>query len=216
MALRRMDTISLGVVGLSAVLTAAVYERLPPLVPTHFDLAGTPNGWMPRSAAAIFAPAMALGLWAVMRLLPRLLPVTERKRLGEGSVALVAALTSLFLVAIHVLILYRAIIPGASIARLLWVFLGAFYVALGLVLPRLKRNALMGIRTPWTLTSDENWARTQRVGGYAMVSSGVVAALCGTLGGTSGGVIAIAALLAGAFVPAGYSLVLARRQDQGS
>lgn len=216
MALRRMDAVSLGVIGLGAVLTAAIYERLPSLVPTHFDLAGTPNGWMPRIAAAIFAPAMALGLWAFMRFLPRILPATERKRLGESQAALIAALTSIFVVAMHVLLLYRAIVPGASIARVLWIFLGAFYVALGLVLPRLKRNALMGIRTPWTLTSDENWARTQRVGGYAMVGSGVIAALCGTLGGTTGGAIAIGALLAGALVPAGYSLVLARRQDQGS
>ncbi|HSO40475.1 MAG TPA: SdpI family protein, partial [Labilithrix sp.] len=112
--------------------------------------------------------------------------------------------------------LYRAIVPGASIARVIWLLLGGFYVALGLVLPRIKRNALMGIRTPWTLTSDENWARTQRVGGYAMVGAGVVAALFGTLGGTTGGAVAIAALLVGTLVPAAYSLVLARRQDQGS
>ena len=216
MALQRMDAVSLGVSGLAAALTAAVYERLPPLVPTHFDLSGTPNGWMSRPMAAAFGPALALALWAFLRFLPRLLPVTERKRLGEGAAALFAALTSAFVTGIHVLILYRAIIPGASIARVLWVFLGLFYVAIGLVLPRLKRNALMGIRTPWTLTSDENWARTQRVGGYAMVAAGVAAAVLGTLGGSAGGGLAIAALLAGALIPAGYSLLLARRQDQGS
>ncbi|HSO33560.1 MAG TPA: DUF1648 domain-containing protein, partial [Labilithrix sp.] len=151
MALRRMDMVSLGVIGLSVALTAGVYDQLPPLVPTHFDLSGTPNGWMSRTAAAVFAPALALALWALVRFLPRLLPATERKRLGEGAAALFAALTAVFVIATHVLILYRAIVPGASIARVIWLLLGGFYVALGLVLPRIKRNALMGIRTPWTL-----------------------------------------------------------------
>ena len=216
MALRKMDVVSLGVVGLSVVLTAAVYERLPELVATHFDLAGNPNGWMSLAMAASFAPAMALGLWALLRALPRLLPQAERKRLGDGSASLVAALAVVFVAAVHVLILYRAIVPGASIARVIWVVLGGFYVVSGLVLPRIKRNGFMGIRTPWTLASDENWARTQRVGGYAMVSAGVLSALVGALGGTKGSVVALALLLLGAFVPAAYSLVLARRHDQGS
>ena len=216
MALRRMDMVSLGVVGMGGALTAAVYERLPEQVATHFDLAGNANGWMSRAMAASFAPVMAVGLWAFLRLLPRLLPATERKRLGDGSASLMAALTVVFVMAAHLLILYRAVVPGASIARVIWLVLGAFYVAMGLVLPRIKRNALMGIRTPWTLTSDENWARTQRVGGYAMVAAGVLAALFGALGASTGGVVALVVLLLGAFVPAAYSLVLARRQDQGS
>jgi uncharacterized membrane protein len=151
----------------------------------------------------------------MIRFLPRILPKTERKRLGESSAALVAALTTVFMAAVHVLILRVAIVPGASIMGAIWLVLGAFYIAIGLVLPRIKRNALVGIRTPWTLTSDENWARTQRIAGYSMVTGGAVTALVGTLGGTSGGVMAIGAMLVSAFVPAAYSLVLARRQDQG-
>ena len=123
-------------------------------------------------------------------------------------------MTVLLIAAIHVLILYVAIVPGASLARAIWVVLGAFYIALGLIIPRIKRNPVMGIRTPWTLTSDENWARTQRVGGYSMVLGGVVAAVFGALGGTAGGVVALVAIFVSALLPAGYSLLLARRQDQ--
>lgn len=216
MALRRMDAVSLGVIGLTAALTAVVYDRLPERLATHFDLAGNANGWMSRAVGAWFAPVFALALWAFMRFLPRILPSKERQRLGEGSAALMAALTVVFMAAIHVLILYVALVPGASIARVVWILLGVFYVAIGLVLPRFKRNALMGIRTPWTLTSDENWARTQRVGSYAMVVGGVLSALFGALGGVVGGAVAIGCLLLSALVPAGYSLLLARRQDQGS
>jgi uncharacterized membrane protein len=214
MGMRRMDMVSIGVIGLTSALTAAVYDRLPALMATHFDLEGNANGWMPRAMGAWFAPVFALGLWAFIRFVPRILPKTERKRLGDASAPLVAALTVLFMAALHVLILYVAIVPGASLARAIWVVLGAFYIALGLVIPRIKRNPVMGVRTPWTLTSDENWARTQRVGGYSMVLGGIVAAVFGVLGGTAGGVVALVAIFVSALVPAGYSLLLARRQDQ--
>ena len=148
MALRRMDMFSLGVIALTSAVTMAVYDRLPEQVATHFDLAGDANGWMSRPAAASFGTMVALLLWALLRLLPRVLPATERKRLGESTAALVAALTVLFLASIHLLIVYRAIVPGASIVKAIWILVGALYVAMGLVLPRIKRNALMGIRTP--------------------------------------------------------------------
>ncbi len=216
MSTRRMDMVSLGVIGLTAAVTAAVYERLPLRMATHWDLEGNANGWMSRAMGASFAPLMALGLWAFIRFFPRVLPKTEKRRLGDAASGVVAMLTAVFVSAVHVLVLYVAIVPGASLSRVIWIVLGAFYVALGLVLPRIKRNALMGIRTPWTLTSDENWARTQRVGGYAMVVGGIVAAVCGVVGGPTGGLFAIAALLLSAVIPAGYSLIFARRHDQGS
>lgn len=219
MTVRRMDMLSVGVIGLGAALTAAVYERLPLRMATHFDLNGQPNGWMPREMGAWLCPAIALGLWALLRFLPRILPKKEASRLGGGTPALMAALTVSFVVAVHVLVLWVGVVPGASITSAVWLLLGAFYVALGLVLPRVKRNALIGIRTPWTLTSDENWARTQRVGGYSMVIGGIVAGLAGlagTAGAAAGGVVAIAALIISAFVPAGYSLLLARRLERGS
>jgi uncharacterized membrane protein len=31
----------------------------------------------------------------------------------------------------------------------------------------------MGIRTPWTLSSDRSWARTHRVGGYLFMGFGI-------------------------------------------
>lgn len=32
-----------------------LYRRLPEQVPSHFDLDGTPNGWMPRPVLAVFS-----------------------------------------------------------------------------------------------------------------------------------------------------------------
>jgi len=52
--------------------------------------------------------------------------------------------------------------------------LGVFFLALGNVFPRLRSNWWVGIRTPWSLSSDANWSRTQRVAGYLLVLAGVL------------------------------------------
>jgi len=213
MRARFWDSLSLGVLGAAAVATLAVYDRLPDPIATHFDLEGRANGWMSRPMGAWFAPLFGLAMWAFVRFLPRVLPASEKKRLPESQMALVASLTALLVAAVHGLVLYVALVPGASLTRPVWLLVGALFVALGLVLPRVRRNAFVGIRTPWTLTSDEVWARTQRVGGYAMVAGGIAGALLGALGGPTGGVLALAAFLLSAFVPAIYSLVLARKRD---
>ena len=83
MGMRRMDMVSIGVIGLTSALTAAVYDRLPERMATHFDLEGNANGWMPRAMGAWFVPVFALGLWAFVRFVPRILPKTDRRRLGD-------------------------------------------------------------------------------------------------------------------------------------
>lgn len=205
------DYVALGSLSIAAGLSAVVHARLPERVATHFDLHGVPNGFMSRTSAAVLLPALGLGIWAFVRFAPAILPAAERQRLGDRVVPLVAALVAGFLAGVHVAILAVALVPGFAIQAPLWLALGALFVGLGLVMPRVRRNALVGIRTAWTLQSDETWARTHRVAGYTMVLSGLVAGVAGAFGGAPGAALAIAAITLGALVPAGYSLVLARR-----
>ena len=56
----------------------------------------------------------------------------------------------------------------------------------------------------------------EHVGGYAMVVGGVLAAIAGMSGGAAGTIVALVFLIGSAIVPIVYSLVLARRMDQGA
>jgi hypothetical protein len=44
----------------------------------------------------------------------------------------------------------------------------------GNVMLRARSNFMFGIRTPWTLSNDDVWARTHRFAGYTMTSAGLV------------------------------------------
>ena len=97
-----------------------------------------------------------------------------------------------------------------SVGRGLALVMGVFLLALSFVMPRIRRNPVLGIRLAWTLASDENWARTHRFASYTFAAAGVVALAGALLGGPSAGPVSIVALLAGALAPAVYSYFVAR------
>jgi uncharacterized membrane protein len=202
----------LGVVT-ACMATWSVYDQLPDPMPIHFDIHGKPNGWMPRAYGAWGMPVFATVLWGFMRVLPSILPQSDKKRLTPGSVPLVAMITTLFMAGVHIVILHVATTPNADVMSLVFTLIALMLVALGLVMPRLRRNPIMGIRTPWTLTSDENWARTHRVAGYSMVLGGILTGLCALLGGIACAIGGIIAISVSTLIPAVWSLVYARRAE---
>jgi uncharacterized membrane protein len=54
------------------------------------------------------------------------------------------------------------------------VLLGGLFFYTGIVLEKVKKNWFIGIRTPWTISSDEVWDKTHRLGGKIFKAVGVV------------------------------------------
>jgi len=215
---KRWDRLAVLSIVVALFATAMVYRRLPDPLPTHFDLEGNPNGWLPRAAGAWGIPAFTFLLWLFVRFVAKRLPPVgddNKKRLAGSNIALVAMMTAMFVSAVHLIILYVALKPGVIVTKPVFALMGFFFIGLGLVLPRVRRNPIIGIRTPWTLTSDENWARTNRIAGYTMVFGGIAGGTAGSFGGITGGTLAIACFIIASIIPAVYSLVLARRHDPG-
>lgn len=89
-----------------------------------------------------------------------------------------AVITVMFL--IHIFALGTALGMNVPIRQLVPAALGLLFIVIGNVLPRVRPNWMMGIRTPWTLSSDRVWERTHRVG-YLMTGLGVLLVLAAAL-----------------------------------
>lgn len=206
---RTFDVLSLTLLAAAALASVLVWDRLPESMPTHFDLSGTPNGFMPRAWGASFGPGFGLLIWAFVRVVGRIAP--SGKKVPGATMALVAFLTAAFLAGIHLVILRAALTPVPDVMRPLWLIIGAFIFVLGLIMPRLRQNGVAGIRTAWTLGNEEVWARTHRLAGYSMAIGGVITIVAGLVGGIPAGAVALAALVISSIVPAVYSYFLARK-----
>lgn len=87
-----------------------------------------------------------------------------------------------------------------------------FWGAFGL--PLFRSNWFMGIRTPWTLSSDAVWRKTHRLGGYLMVGVGLLLIAAGLPGSAAWLAVAIGGAMAMAVVVVLYSF-LAWRAEKG-
>jgi uncharacterized membrane protein len=67
---KNLEIIGLAALAVLGWITATVFygpTRLPDKIPTHFDMAGNPNGWG-TSSTLLFLPALAVGIYALISL----------------------------------------------------------------------------------------------------------------------------------------------------
>jgi uncharacterized membrane protein len=159
----------------------AVYGRLPERIPTHFGLSGEPDDWTARFPGAFLGPAIAAGVYLLLIVLRRIDPRSRNYERFDETWWMFLNLVALLMAALHVLSLGYALGWPIDMGRAVTVTMGGLFVGLGNYLPRLRSNWWMGIRTPWTLESEEVWRETHRVGGWAFVVAGLVVVAAGLL-----------------------------------
>jgi immunity protein, SdpI family len=160
--------------------TLAVYDRLPDRVATHFGAHG-PDGWSSRAVAAWMIPAVALLVWALMRFLPLIDPHRENYRPFRWAYDSVVFGVVTVMVVIHGTLLANALGWPVPVELVVAFMVGALITLIGAVLPYARPTWFFGIRTPWTLSSDEVWARTHRLGGRLVMVAGVLIMTLGFL-----------------------------------
>jgi immunity protein, SdpI family len=198
--------VSLLLMAAAGLYTAVVYPALPDLLPTHWNLRGEIDGWMPKAAAV----ALIFGLMALLALFiagapwlsPRNFDVAEFRATFNYLMVLCIGL----FVFIHFVSLRAALHPAIDSGRLLVGGLMLFVGLAGNLLGKTRRNFWMGIRTPWTLASDRVWKATHRLAGRLMVAVGFLGAVAAWLGAPLP--LLFWALMAALLYPAIYSLFL--------
>ncbi len=168
--------IGLVLVAIALVFSAAVYSRLPERVASHWGVNDEVNGSMPRFWGAFLMPVIAFGMLGLFLLIPAIDPM-------KANIAAFRPVFNAFIVAILVFLLYLHVLTilwnlgyqGFRMSTALLPALGLLFILVGLLMRQAKRNFFIGIRTPWTLSSDRVWAQTHRVGAVLFMVCGVIA-----------------------------------------
>jgi len=201
-------------VAASLAFSLAVYNQLPERVATHFGVNGQADGWSSRGVAAFGLPLAALGMFGLFHLLPRILPRRQNFLLFEDTYWAITTLVLAFFFAMHVVMLGMALGWPVDMPTFVVLGIGSMFVILGNLMPRVKPNWLLGIRTPWTLESESVWRETHRVGGRTMVLGGLITMLGVFFPTEVQPWIAMGGLGIGAFIPLVYSYILWRREQR--
>jgi len=169
------------VIGVMLLFSAVLYGQLPNRIPIHFGINGSADQYGDKWYAVLLMPGISLLVWALLLTLPSIDPKREFYKVGIGTYWLVVNLIVLFLGVIHFVMLGIAAGWNISITQVICIAIGLLFVLLGNQFPRIQPNWFMGIRTPWTLSDEEVWKRTHRLGGRVFVIAGIILALAGII-----------------------------------
>ena len=87
-------------------------------------------------------------------------------------------LVEVFVVVMMGLTLVESLYPNTfSIPKAVTVLVGFLFLFLGNMMPKVKQNFFMGMKTPWALSSETVWNKTQRLGGKMFFFGGILMVL---------------------------------------
>jgi uncharacterized membrane protein len=159
---------------LGALASIWAYPQLPAHVATHWNAAGQVNGYSSRALAAWLMPGMIAAMALLFQGLPKIDPKRGNYEKFGDVYWLLTNLITLFLLCVHVLVLANGLGYPAPMSRLLPLGVGFLFIVLGNYLPRIQPNWFMGVRTPWTMSSDSVWRQTHRTAGWVFVAAGMI------------------------------------------
>ena len=197
----------------AVALSLWAYPRLPPSVVTHWSLNGTPDGYSSRLWALAIIPIMLVIMTVIFNVLPKIDPRHENYVKFLSSYWLIANAVIVFLLVAHGLIIAAGLGFSIKIDRLMPLGIGLLFVFLGNFLTRVEPNWFVGIRTPWTLSSDTVWRRTHRTGGWVFVIGGLVLASTALLPRAAFLPLLIATIVIMPAIPIVQSYVLWKREQ---
>ena len=177
----------------SALAGILLWNRLPDPMASHWDIHDQVNGTLPKFWGVFLVPLISLGLGALFLLIPAIDPLKANIAGFRETFNWFIVLMMLFLTYVYGLSLaWNLGLTHFQMSEFLLPALGFLFIFLGFMLRKAKRNFFIGIRTPWTLSSDKVWDQTHRVGSRLFMASGVAT----ILGSFFGGVTAFWSLLA--------------------
>ncbi|HTX86482.1 MAG TPA: SdpI family protein [Candidatus Nanoarchaeia archaeon] len=175
----KSEIFSILLIAISLAAAFYFYAHFPARVITHWNLAGEPNGWSSPAFAAFFLPLLLIGLYFLFLLLPLIDPKKERYAEFAKAYNIFRNIFILFFVILYFVVSLNNL--GYNLDIELWTtgLIGLLFIVLGAYLGKIKPNWFVGIRTPWTLSSETVWNKSHRFGGKVFVLGGILMIIAG-------------------------------------
>ncbi|TWJ04515.1 putative membrane protein [Mucilaginibacter frigoritolerans] len=151
-------------------------SSLPASVPMHYNLSGTVDRYGNKSEFLFIQIAMQ-GVALLVYLLLKFLPAIDPKKkvsYGESTFQKLGLGLIIFLSALNIAIIFGALHHGFNMEKVILPIVGLLLAFIGNIMNSIKPNYFAGIRTPWTLESEDTWKATHRLAGKIWFAGGIL------------------------------------------
>jgi uncharacterized membrane protein len=202
--------------------SAFFWGRLPEQVPIHWNLAGEADDFASSTVVLFGGPLLLLAFWGFKVVAYRIDP-KQQKLVKDGSSAddlgdrlTLEAITMALLAWLHIGMMVHSAGYISDFGLLVALTLAVFQVLFGNRVGRLRPNFFLGVRTAWTLSSDQVWRKTHRLAGRLLVISGLLTLGVVFLPPEARIAASTCLMLAALLIPALMSWIYFRREEQST
>lgn len=153
---------------------------LPDRVPMHYDIAGEIDRWGAKYQVLII-PAIIIGTAFFLLLMAKHYGSKKEAYNNEKVLLYASNALIIFLNMLCYYFLYLAfvnargrVINQINSMQITFMTLGLLLIVLGNIMPKLKTNIVLGVRTKWSMENEQTWFKSQRFGGACFIIAGII------------------------------------------
>jgi uncharacterized membrane protein len=177
-------TICLALIVISILAGVMLWNQLPDQMASHWNANDQVDGTMSKFWGVFLMPLVTLGMMALFLIIPNIDPLKANIAKFRGTFNLFIVLIIVFMLYVDKLtLIWNLGYQSFKMSAAMLPFIGVLFIAIGYMLKKAKRNFFIGIRTPWTLSSDTVWDKTHQLGSVLFILSGAFAIVGGFFGG---------------------------------
>ncbi len=170
-------------------------QNIPPdaMLPSHWNIKGEVDGYAPRNFMLAFFPVLGVVVALVCAAIPYIDPRRDNVWRSAGLYyASWFGVLGLF-TAFHFVITTAAVRGTEPDSRLILLPLCVLLAVVGNFMAKSRSMWFIGLRTPWTLSSEEAWIAANRTTGWLLVVTGIAATTAAYLADAQTGFVVLAA-----------------------
>jgi uncharacterized membrane protein len=207
--------LALVMIALALLAGALLWNQLPDQMASHWDVNDQVNDYIPKFWGVFLMPLITSGMLILFLVVPGIDPLKANIAQFRESFNLFIVLIIAFMLYIHGLTLAWSFgFTNFKMSAAMLPFMGVLFIAIGFMLRKAKRNFFIGIRTPWTLSSDNVWNKTHQLGSVLFMASGALAIIGGFFGGMVAFWLMFIPLIGSSLFLVIYSYVLYRNETK--
>ncbi len=215
MTTKTTSIIVLALIAIALITGLLLWNQLPDQMASHWNANDQVDGYMSKFWGVFLMPLITLGMFVLFLVVPGIDPLKANIVQFRETFNVFIVLIVAFMLYIHGLTLIWSLgYQDFKMSAAMLPFMGILFIAIGYLLRKAKRNFFIGIRTPWTLSSDSVWDKTHQLGSVLFTLSGAFAILGGFFGGTTAFWLVFVPLIGSSLFLVVYSYILYRSETK--
>jgi len=156
------------------IVSAYFYSGFSDKIASHWNINGEVDGYMSKFWGLFLMPIISLGMWLMFILIPKIDPLKKNIEKFRKYFDTFIVLIMLFLLYLHLLTIFWNMGRQFDIVRMMLPAMGILFFYAGVLMNHTERNWFIGIRTPWTISSDNVWKKTHQLGAKLFKIAGII------------------------------------------